>query len=92
MKELTNATLISIKAALFLVLGVLCSGLLISSHPSLKAAVLLAIASWSFCRFYYFCFYVIERYIDAEFRFSGIFDALRYVILKRRNDRRKRAP
>jgi len=36
-------------------------------------------AIWSFCRVYYFAFYVIERYIDPSFRFSGLISALRYL-------------
>lgn len=84
MKQLTDARLIKLKAALFLILGALSSALLLLAHPSWKIAALLAIAVWSFSRFYYFCFYVIERYIDPQFRFSGIFDALRYLVLKKR--------
>jgi hypothetical protein len=34
---------------------------------------------WAFARAYYFCFYVIERYVDSRFRFSGIFAALRFA-------------
>lgn len=32
---------------------------------------MMGIAVWSFCRLYYFGFYVIERYIDPSYRFSG---------------------
>lgn len=85
MKQLTDVRLIKGKAALFLVLGVLSSGLLLFGYPSWKVGILLAISVWSFSRFYYFCFYVIERYIDSQFRFSGIFDALRYLVLKKRS-------
>lgn len=35
-------------------------------------AVLLALSIWGFCRAYYFAFYVIEKYVDPEFRFSGL--------------------
>jgi len=33
-----------------------------------------------FCRFYYYLFYVPERYLGRERRFSGVFDALRYLL------------
>jgi hypothetical protein len=42
-------------------------------------AVLLAIAVWCFCRAYYFAFYVIEKYVDPTFRFSGLGSAVRYL-------------
>lgn len=75
MKDLSNPNWIMIKGALFLVLGLLSGGLLLLDKPSLKIAALLLIAIWSFCRFYYFAFYVIERYVDLEFRFSGLISA-----------------
>jgi hypothetical protein len=30
------------------------------------------IAVWCFCRLYYFAFHVIEHYVDASYRFSGL--------------------
>ena len=45
----------------------------------MKVAVLLAIAIWSFCRFYYFAFYVIEHYVDPQFRFAGLGSFVRYL-------------
>jgi len=38
---------------------------------------------WSFCRAYYFAFYVIERYVDPRFKFSGLFSALKYLATRR---------
>ena len=32
----------------------------------------LALVIWCFCRFYYFAFYVIERYVDPGYKFSGL--------------------
>jgi hypothetical protein len=79
MKDLSNPNWITIKGVLFLVLGLLSGGLLLFEKPSLKIAALLLIAIWSFCRFYYFSFYVIERYVDPEFRFSGLMSVVRYL-------------
>src|SRR5262249_28583419 len=62
--DITNKKLIVLKGFLFLVAGVLASVLLIVEHPSLEVVLLLAIAVWSFARFYYFAFYVIEHYVD----------------------------
>ncbi len=77
-----------VKASLFLILGLLASALLMADCRNWKAASLFAIAIWSFCRLYYFAFYVIERYIDPDYRFSGLSSALREVIRSRAVTRR----
>lgn len=77
--DITSPRLLCVKAVLFLVLGLAAGALLIVRSPHLATAVLLAICVWAFARAYYFLFYVIERYIDRSFRFSGIVSALRYL-------------
>jgi hypothetical protein len=72
MKDLQNPSLIWLKGWLFLFLGVASAGLLLAELPTLKMAGLLALAIWSFCRAYYFAFYVIEHYVDEGFKFSGL--------------------
>ena len=84
MKDLTNPRWIKAKGILFLFLGLLSAALLIFEHPTLKTGLLLALAVWCFCRFYYFAFYVIERYVDPSYRFSGLLSFARYLIRKER--------
>ena len=79
MKDLTDPRWIKLKGVLFLLVGILSSALLILDHPTLKAVVLLAIAIWCFCRFYYFAFYVIEKYVDPGYRFSGLWSFVGYL-------------
>jgi len=79
MKNLTNRNWIIAKGFLFLLLGLLSGALLLIEHLTLSTIVLLAIAVWSFCRFYYFAFYVLERYVDPSYKFSGLLSMLRYV-------------
>ena len=55
------------------------------------AASLLAVAVWSFCRAYYFAFYVLERYVDPGFKFSGLGSLLAYC-WKSRGRQRGQAP
>ena len=83
MRDLTNPFWIKCKGALFLFMGLLAAGLLLFEHPSLIDAGLLAICIWGFCRAYYFAFYVIERYVDPGYRFSGLGSFLRYWWRKR---------
>jgi len=78
MGDLTNPKAIKLKGVLFLITGALASALLLMESPTLRTAVLLVIAIWSFCRFYYFAFYVIEHYVDPGFRFAGLGAFLRY--------------
>jgi hypothetical protein len=80
MKDLTNPRLIKLKGLLFLVLGLLASALLILVQPEWKTVALLGIAIWAFCRFYYFAFYVIEHYVDPEFRYSGLASFFVYLV------------
>lgn len=78
MKELSDPFWIKFKAVLFLVLGTMTAGLILLEHPSFKLAALLALAIWSFCRFYYFAFYVIQHYVDPGYRFSGLGSFAKY--------------
>lgn len=84
MKDLTDPRWIKLKGVLFLAVGVLASALLIFEAPTLKIAVLLAISVWCFCRAYYFAFYVIEKYVDPGFRFSGLWSAAKYLCTRKR--------
>jgi hypothetical protein len=83
MRDLTGTRWIKIKGALFLFLGLLAAALLLLDHPTWRAAALLILTVWAFCRFYYFAFYVIERYVDHGYRFSGMFSFARYWFFNR---------
>ena len=84
MKDLTNPGWIKVKGILFLLLGLAAATLLVLEHPGWKVALLLALAVWCFCRFYYCAFYVIEHYVDSSFKFSGLWSFLRYLMQSRR--------
>jgi hypothetical protein len=64
-------------------IGVASSALLIVEMPTLRMVVLLLLAIWGFCRAYYFAFYVIEHYVDARFRFSGLMSFIAYALRRR---------
>ena len=80
MRDLTSPGWIKAKGILFLLVGILASVLLILEHPSWRIALLLALAVWCFCRFYYCAFYVIEKYVDPGYKFSGLGSFLRYLV------------
>jgi hypothetical protein len=84
MKDLTNPIWIKLKGILFLFIGIVAAILIFLDEPTLKTAVLLVVAIWSFCRFYYFAFYVIEKYVDPGYKFSGLISFARYLYTKQR--------
>ena len=69
-RDLKSPFAIITKGILFVILGLL-------------ASALLAATIFGFCRFYYFAFYVIEKYVDSQFRYAGLLDFLSYLL--RRN-------
>lgn len=84
MTDLTNPRLIYFKGFLFLSGGILAASLLLVEAPSFKVGLLLAITIWCFARFYYFAFYVIERYVDPGYRFAGLGSLVVYLWNKRK--------
>ena len=72
MTDIKSPRLLYFKGALMLLTGLLASAVLIAEHPNFKTVVLLAVAIWGFCRAYYFAFYVIQNYIDPDFRYAGL--------------------
>jgi hypothetical protein len=84
MKDISSPTWIKVKGLLFLAVGIAASALLILDNPTWKTVLLLLLAVWSFCRFYYFAFYVIEHYVDPNYRFSGLFSFVRHLFQRRR--------
>jgi hypothetical protein len=84
MKDLSSTTWIKVKGLLFLLLGLGAVVLLLLENPSWKVALLLALAIWCFCRFYYFAFYVIEKYVEPSYKFSGLWSFVCYLVQRRK--------
>ena len=83
MKDL-SPTWIKVKGILFLLLGIASVTLVVLEARSWTVALYLAIAIWCCCRFYYFAFYVIEKYVDSDYKFSGLWSFARYLMQRRR--------
>jgi hypothetical protein len=82
-RDLTDPRLMYLKALLFLLMGSAAALGLLVETPTLRTGFLLVLTIWSFCRLYYFAFYVIEKYIDSTFRFAGLFSLVQYLIRRR---------
>jgi len=80
MGDLKNKNLIYLKGGLFLLAGIISALLIVIQHPNLKLIVLLGLSIWCFCRFYYFAFYVIQHYVDDQYKFSGLWSLVKHVM------------
>jgi hypothetical protein len=85
MRDLQSHRWMWVKAGLFVVIGVTAGVLILVQVPDWRIALLLVLAIWAFCRAYYFAFYVIEKYVDPTYRFSGLVSAVRYLLSKRKS-------
>jgi hypothetical protein len=81
--DIKSPRLIYIKGFLFLFTGLVAALALIVENPNLRDTFLLLVAIWSFSRFYYFAFYVIEHYVDPGFRFAGLWAFFLYLFRRR---------
>jgi len=74
--DISSLRLLAVKGVLFVILGILCTGIVAAAVFGLLewwlglAAHFVAI--WAFCRGYYFAFYVITAYADPSFRHAGL--------------------
>ena len=84
MKDLSNPFWIKLKGILFLIIGIITALLVLLDNFKWQTALYLALAIWSFCRFYYFAFYVIEKYVDPSYKFSGLYSFLKYMLHRRK--------
>lgn len=83
MADLTDPRWIYAKGFLFLLGGIVAAALVLFEHPTLKVGFLLAVAIWCFCRFYYFAFYVIEHYVDGDYKFAGLGSFVIYLLRRK---------
>jgi hypothetical protein len=92
MADLKNPKLMYLKGFLFLVILLWASAMLIARDPSGQTVLLVVLVAWASARLYYFMFYVIEKYIDREYKFAGIGSFLAYLIRERANRGRTDEP
>ncbi len=83
MKDLSHPFWIKLKGVLFLLIGLTAAVLLFLGNPGWQTATLLALTIWSFCRSYYFAFYVIEKYVDPTYKFSGLISFVKYLFARK---------
>jgi hypothetical protein len=82
-RDIQSAWLLHAKGVLFLVIGLMACGGILLEAGSLRILFLLVIGVWGFCRFYYYLFYVLERYAGRDRKYAGLFDAMRYILTRK---------
>lgn len=95
--DLTTPWLIHLKGVLFVIIGVASGGILLWESPNLRTAALLGLTIWASCRFYYYLFYVLDRYLGRSRRFASATDGLLFLLkrcgtAKTSRDRMKNRP
>ncbi len=84
MRDLDDSKWMYLKGCLFLGILLSSTALILIYSFSWRVLILLCLAIWSAVRVYYFMFYVIEKYVDPSFKFSGILSFIMYVIRRRK--------
>ena len=92
MTDIKKPKLLYAKGAMFVLGGVMASGLILFEAPSLRVALLLGIAIWCFARAYYFAFYVVEHYADPGYKFAGLWSFACYCLRRMRGTERRDEP
>ena len=80
--DITHPSLLKLKGLLFLVVTAMSGYLIYLEAPNLRTVAFLAVCLWSFARFYYFLFYVLEHYVGSGESYAGIFDLLKKIVTK----------
>ena len=89
MGDIKKVWLLYLKGFLLFLTGFISSLLLVLLNLNFKTIVLLLLAIWGFCRAYYFAFYVIQHYVDPNYKFSGLIDFAKYSLKKGRLNLKK---
>jgi hypothetical protein len=83
MADLKDSRLIYLKGVLFFAILTASVTVVLIENFSWKLAILLGLVIWSAVRLYYLMFYVIEKYVDPTYRFSGIISFIKYVVRRK---------
>jgi hypothetical protein len=87
MGDLKSKNVIVLKGILFLAILVGSAALLFVERPTWQTAALVAAVVWASACFYYFLFYVLEKYVDPGLRYSGLLALLTALARRRRGGR-----
>lgn len=92
MTDIKSKKLIVLKGILFLAIILAPALLLIGKDPTVTTAFAVCTLIWASARFYYFLFYVLERYVDPGLRYAGLLSLCAALIKRRRAGPPSREP
>ncbi len=84
MGDLKSKRLIVLKGWLFLVIALLAGIGLVLENPTWQTGLLVLVLAWASARFYYFLFYVLEKYVDPGLHYAGVLDQVKALLRRRR--------
>ena len=84
MTDLSSRRWIVAKGSMLAAIALVTAALILLEKPSVTRALLLGLLVWASCRFYYFLFYVLERYVDPTLRYAGVLALLASLRRRRR--------
>lgn len=82
--DLRSPRLLHLKGWLFLLIAFLSALLVLAESPHLRTFCLLLTLAWSASRFYYYLFYVLEKYAGRDRPYAGIWDEISRILSRRR--------
>ena len=82
--DLKSKRLIVLKGWLFLLTALLAAAGLVLQSPTWQTVVLVGVLAWSAARFYYFLFYVLEKYVDPTLRYAGVLDQVKALLRRKK--------
>ena len=84
MGDLRSKRLIVLKGVLFAGIVVASAAAILLAQPTWRVAALLVLLAWASARFYYFLFYVLEKYVDPGLRYAGVWALVKEIVRRRR--------
>lgn len=84
--DIQSTRLLHLKGWLFLLIALLSAALIFAESPHLKTLLLAGLLAWSASRFYYYLFYVLEKYAGSGRPYAGILDLIQ-SLGQRRNQK-----
>ncbi len=80
LSDIKSRKILITKGILFLLTAGLSFLALLLKSLSVETLFLLLIFAWSSCRFYYFLFYVLEKYAGSDRKYAGIVDLIKALL------------
>jgi len=72
MGDLKSRGAIVLKGVLFAAIILAAGTALVLRNPEWQTVLLVLLLIWASARFYYFLFYVLEKYVDPSLKYAGL--------------------